>query len=56
MEWKFSDFGYDKYLACFHGKLGVKKIDQLPTSRWRRQQKHNNDNKIQTKTWDVYTT
>lgn len=26
MEWKFSDFGYDKYLACFHGKLGVKKL------------------------------
>ena len=26
MEWKFSDFGYDKYLVCFHGKLGVKKL------------------------------
>lgn len=26
MEWKFSDFGYDKFLACFHGKLGVKKL------------------------------
>lgn len=26
MEWKFFDFGYDKYLVCFYGKLGVKKL------------------------------